>query len=279
MRQAGLRGKGEVKRPPELQEIFHHFTSQVGPVKPKVDYYSQVPSWVMALNDTQPDCVVAMVVHADQGTYAEVAQPFTVPPDPVILKVFDDLGGTPTSGLSIYDVLVQWNNEGLFGEKIAGFAPVDHTQMSKIKLAIDLFGGLAAGVDLPADAESQFNAGTPWELTGDPEQDKGVGGHAVWLAGYDDKYIYGVTWANVQRITWEWWFSCGKELWAVITPAFVAAKRGPEVDLVQMQSNIAAANANLFNGSRFWLTSWAEAVAQYFDRWWHRWFANVRQLA
>lgn len=144
-------------------------------------------------------------------------------------------GDAHDTGLALADVLKFWQSVGLFGGiKIRAYAPVDHTNILDLHTAIASYGLAYVGVALPQSAEVQFQAGQPWTLQGDPP----VGGHCIVLVGYDEQWLYAVTWGSIVKVSWAWWAYYGTEAWAIIPAEYVAA--GPAVDIDQLEADINA---------------------------------------
>jgi len=144
-------------------------------------------------------------------------------------------GDSHDLGLVLSDVLKVWQQEGLFaGNKLAAYAPVDHTSVLDIHQAVAAYGVSYSGVALPESAEEQFNAGEPWTVVGDQP----VGGHCVVIVGYDPAWLYVCTWGAIVKVSWAWWATYATECWALIPEEFVAAGHGPELDIPGMQADI-----------------------------------------
>jgi hypothetical protein len=134
----------------------------------------------------------------------------------------DPTAVAPTAA-PLADWLAYWRKTGVGGHKIVAYARVDHTKLDHIQAAIDLFGAVAVGVQLPAIAQEQFANGQPWDVVAN---DGGIeGGHAIHLGAYDaDKKLFGATtWGAVQLITFAWAQTYVTEVWAPITQDWIEA--------------------------------------------------------
>jgi hypothetical protein len=69
---------------------------------------------------------------------------------------------------------------------------------TNLKTAAYLFGAIGVGIQFPASAMDQFNAGQPWSYV---PFSKIEGGHYVPLVGFDGKYFLVITWGKIQRVT------------------------------------------------------------------------------
>jgi hypothetical protein len=195
--------------------------------------WTGVPDWGMLLNDQLGDCTCA-----GDGHLAEILTFYgqgteTVITDAQVLAAYEAVGGydpdagppgeNPTDqGATVQAALGYLRKTGMAGVKLAAFAEVDPASLTEIRAACAELGPLSAGVNLPANALQQFQAGEPWLAVPD---DGGIeGGHCIVLAGYDAEYLYFVTWGKVQKATYAWWAKYGEELWAAVAADWVSAK-------------------------------------------------------
>ena len=88
----------------------------------------------MAGNDTMGDCTIAAVVHTDQALAYLTGQKWTYPGDGVVETEYFDLTGGEDTGLVEARVLAAWT-KGLFGHKLAAFAPINVKHQNVIKQA------------------------------------------------------------------------------------------------------------------------------------------------
>jgi hypothetical protein len=110
--------------------------------------------------------------------------------------------------------------------QILMFAELDIHNDALLKWALDQVGAIGVGVNFPASAMDQFNAGQPWDVV---SPDGGIdGGHAVAVVGYDTSFWYVVTWGQVQKVTPAWWRAYVEEAWLSLSPDFVSAHSGDD---------------------------------------------------
>lgn len=217
---------------------------------PSADYYSAVNPIGMCLNSEWGDCTIAGDAHiVEQQTAYGQGEQVTVP-DSVCLTAYEVVGhfnpdaGPPgknptDNGAQVPDALAYLQKTGMCGHKIAGYGDIDVSAAGKIQLAIAEFGSVSVGVNLPASAMAQFDAGPAdgeqvpvWDVT---EDDGGIdGGHCVVLAGYDARGFYLFTWGAVVLCTYAWWLRYGGEAWAVISSDWVSAATGKDPEGVDM---------------------------------------------
>lgn len=207
-----------------------------GPVPPNpvvADWLSKVTSWPMYGNDQWGDCVWAMIGHMIEawtqyasGTAVEVTTDQLLAAYSAVTG-FDPNAGpsgnnSTDNGTNIADALDYWRTTGVAGHKILAYAKVDHSNPGEVEAAINLFGSIAVGVNLPTSAMDQFNAGQEWTVVQGSPID---GGHAIHAGAYDTaaKDARVTTWGAVQSLDDPWWTAYVEEAWVAVTPEWVAA--------------------------------------------------------
>lgn len=183
-------------------------------------------------NDQLNDCTIAAVAHA-LTVYRGLTGKKSILTLPVISKFYYHLTGGIDSGLVELDVLNYWRKTGVGKEKILGFVTVNPKNHTHVKQAIQLFGGVYLGFQVPQHCMQQFDARKPWTpgpLTKD--------GHAVYAVGYTAKGVTVLTWGNTQQGTWGWWDECVDEAYAILPGEAKARDFSPGFDFAQLQSDI-----------------------------------------
>jgi hypothetical protein len=124
------------------------------------------------------------------------------------------------SGVVLSQFLGYVRQHGFFQHTVSAFAPVNVHDVPTLQTAVYLYDGAYCGIGVTASMQQAFQEGEPWDysVTADPV----IGGHCVPVIGYDDHYIYLVTWARVQAVTWPAWHSVASEAWCIISGEFVA---------------------------------------------------------
>lgn len=206
-----------------------------------VGYQADVTSWPMALNDQLGDCTIAGIEHVLEVHAAEVKQTFPYPGDDATRTTYTGLTGGPDTGLLLSTVINAGSTTGLFGHKVVGAAQIVADNVVSLKQSIDFWGAAYAGVNCPDSAQQQFNPdGTGiWRVVPDATVE---GGHCIIFVGYDQQYLYAVTWGGIVRVEWHWWSVYGTQAFALITDFFVDVGHGPtnSLDLAAMQSDLQA---------------------------------------
>ena len=236
-RHAGLRGKLPAK-PPVMGFLKDY--ADLGSLRHPAtfDRASDVADYPMALNDQIGDCTIAGVVHMLQLMYAEIGEVFAYPGDTAVRNTYFDMTGGADSGLVITDVLSTWMHDGLFGTKIAAYAPVDIATKGDMKAACWLFGALYLGVEMPANAETEFEEHRPWSPSSPPGQP--VGGHCIVGTGASRLGQDIITWGATTSMTWSWWKDYGSEAYVVIPEVWVEADHGPvpNIDIAKLREDL-----------------------------------------
>ncbi len=191
------------------------------------DWLSKVKTWPMYANDVIGDCVWAAIGHAVQAWTAYATGTPVELPLAALLKGYHDVAGFDPSdpqtdrGTVLQDALEYWAKVGVAGHRIIAFAKVDHRNPVELAAATDVFGALLIGIQFPASAMSQFQAGKRWTVA---RRDGGIqGGHAIHLGAFDPRRYAGTTWGREQAMTHSFLSKYIDEAWAVITREWLDA--------------------------------------------------------
>jgi len=123
--------------------------------------------------------------------------------------------------------------------KIRAFASVNFADLDEVKRAINLFGGLDIGVNLPLSAQS---ATYVMDAESGPAAVAGSwGGHSVWAAGADDFGVDIISWGARYKATWAFWQAYVDEAHAILDPDFITGGFSPaDVNWDELQQAMAA---------------------------------------
>lgn len=197
------------------------------PVPEVVDWASRIGMWPMYMNDRLGDCTCAALGHALESWTTYSQGKTLLLPDSAILSLYEAVSGyDPQTGANDHgaveqDVLAHVQKQGFGGHKILAFAQVDHKNLDEMKRALDFFGTVYLGFQVPKSAEDQFARELPWTpVLGSPN----VGGHAIDLQKWDGEYMYAVTWGRLQPMTAEFWLEYGDEAWVIVTEDWLDSK-------------------------------------------------------
>jgi hypothetical protein len=208
-----------------------------------VRWYAKVDSttWGVDGNDRVGDCTFAEVDHAVKMLQVAAGNPEVVSSEGEILADYAQVtgydpsqtqldGSNPTDqGAVMQDVRNYWRTNGVTlggnPHKILLFTQVDHTDRNLVKWCISRFGELGLGFAFPRSAMDQFNSGQPWTVVPGSPID---GGHAVAGVGYDDQFVYVVTWGQVQAMSWSFFDAYVDEAWTQLSEEFVNSVSGDD---------------------------------------------------
>lgn len=227
-------GKLPATRPFGVSDLSVYADGKMPSPPPSVDFYTGL-SLPIDANDQYGDCVMAAVAHLIEAWNDEVKEPDAIPTSDEVVAEYFKLTGGADSGLNESSTLTLWHRQGLFGHKIAAFAPLDVRNILAIHQAVAFYGGAMFGIQCPESAQEDFAAGQPW--TYDPSSPVD-GGHAIAPLGYDQHYVYCATWGGVAPVTYPFLGAYLDEAYAIIPNEFVEAGRGPKLDLKTLQADL-----------------------------------------
>ena len=237
-------GRKTVKTDRRTLKLCRYLTDELPAPPESVDWSKGITNWGMMLNDQLGCCTIAGVGHAVQAWTANTGTEFTAPDD-VVQTYYEKWDGydpsNPASdqGGNLLDVATDWKNNSFNGHLIYAFTSVDVKNQIEVQQAINLFGGLYTGFEVPQSAMDQNAAGEVWDVV---ESDGGsVGGHCVYIVGYNATGPVCVTWGALQQMTWQFWLKYFDEGYAIIgadwLPTGSTAPSG--FDFAQLQNDLA----------------------------------------
>jgi hypothetical protein len=208
--------------------LSKYFTATLPPPPPARDWTLGGKSWGMMLNDQLGDCTCAGLGHAVQIWTANASKEVTVT-DAQVLTAYEQWCGydpsDPSSdqgGIEL-NVLKDFKAQGFAGHNLTAFAAVLPANKIHVQQAINLFVGLYIGMDVP-----QFimpdDGETPavWDLN--PTADNTIiGGHCVYVTGYDANTISFISWGQNYKMSWAYWSKFVDEAYALISTDFIKA--------------------------------------------------------
>jgi hypothetical protein len=229
-------------QPVAVNDLTHYLTSPL-PTPPATVTAPQLV-WPMADNDKYGDCTIAAAIHTDQAIAKLTNEPWTYPGDYEVAERYLQMTGGQDTGLVETVVLKAWMAKGgMFGHRLAAFAPLAVKHTTAIKQAVALCGAVYSGVVIPFVAQEQFANHQPWALTHTSADDDIDGGHAVPLVGYNAVGPVVVTWGALQQVTWAWWLHFAEEAYAVITSEVKARGSLRGVNFTALEADLAALRA------------------------------------
>jgi hypothetical protein len=204
--------------------------------------------WYIANGIIAHNCTIAGCGHAIQVCGLNVGYTFAgeTLPDAVIEGAYSSWDGyvpgdpsTDNGGVEL-DVLNNWRKSGLGGHHLIGFADPAVSNLTEIKQAISLFGGVYIGFNVPQSVMD--NASDPtvlWDVNGDNTI---IGGHAVYIPKYDaDGTLTCISWGQLYRMSAAFWAQFVDEAHALLLATWIRNNKTPSgFDLAGMQTDLAA---------------------------------------
>ncbi len=178
------------------------------------------PNWGMLGNDQYGDCGVAGLEHGFEADAVMVEETLVgFPSDQEAIQYYLKYTGGQDQGVVLADYLAYVRKNPYYGHSIDSYAPVAVHDIPSLHSAIAMFGFTYTGIAVTASMQQAFENHQPWttELLLDPV----IGGHCIPLVGYDNNYLYAITWGGIQQISYPAWHQMSSEAWAVITGEFV----------------------------------------------------------
>lgn len=251
-------GKLAAARPFGLQTLPNYVQGKL-PAPPKQAHYGGLisPASLIRMDGNGPDsdvtnqgpdfqgcgdCTIAEKDHALAVANAILSVLLKKPvdelkrptPNEVVSEYFVETGGQDT-GLVIANTLQKWAGPGLWGTKIGGYAPINFQNMVEVHQGVAFYGLVEIGIAVQQAQMDQFNAGQMWVWEPDSPV---LGGHDVCIVGYDETGVWVLTWAKIQKVSYQFLANAMDEAWAVLMPEFRLATEGPLIDWDSLDTDI-----------------------------------------
>ncbi len=223
-------------RPQGLKDFVEYATRLPAP---PVSFPAPKGPYPIDGNDKFGDCTIAGVAHLITAWNRLFGQRDVVPTELEIDNVYFKLTGGKDTGLVEANVLSTWQKIGLFGQKIAGYAPVKKTDMTAVKQAIAFYGGCYLGIECPESAQQQFEEGRPWTyIPGSPVE----GGHCIVALGFTRAGdLECATWGGIVLVTPGFLKRFLEEAWVILPHQLVEAKKDSlGLELAELQADLAS---------------------------------------
>jgi hypothetical protein len=205
---------------------FEKYAGDELPLAPEKVYWSyKVPEkkWGMLGNNVRGCCVVSMAMHMIMNWTAHTGTMRTFTEQQAI-DLYDFLTGRKDTGLVMTDFMNYWQTEGIYGDKILGWMSFNSAVPNRFKQVIWLFAAVAAGVQFPRSAMTQFNARKTWDVT--KRKSPIDGGHALPFFNFGSLGDKCVTWEQVQAALNAWMDKYLDESYAVISESWFDTTTG-----------------------------------------------------
>ncbi len=214
-------GRKAVKHDSRRLMLAAYLPPEMPPAPPCRDWTKGIRDFGVMLNSELGCCTIAGIGHAVQIWTANSGSEVTIP-DSTVLAYYENWDGyvvgdpsTDQGGIE-ESVLDSWRKSSFGGHILTAYADPNVKNINEVKQAINLFEGLYIGMTVTADAMENANDITiPWDQTGDTSS---VGGHCVFVVGYDMTYIYFVSWGQLYKMTLAYWDANVDEAHALMSP-------------------------------------------------------------
>jgi hypothetical protein len=216
-------------------------------VPPVLNLTASLPSnWGMMGNDRIGDCTIAGAGHLIMSWSGNESKKETIIPDNIILKVYSAISGyNPVTGendngCALLDVLNYWRKKGIGGDLITAFMKLVTGDINQVKQSVYLFGGVYIGLALPDGLNFENSlwsipkSGPVGQWTPDPNQ-----GHCVCILGYDDLYLYFISWGKVYRMTYAFYQTYNDESYAILSTDWCNTQSPEGFNLPTLQKDLA----------------------------------------
>jgi hypothetical protein len=195
------------------------FTTEIEPPTPDARLW-QIPisDWGIMGNDRYGNCVIATAAHALLTWRANELKDTRRIADSAVVDLSRTMGAL--NGYNILDRLKYWRNVGMWANKIWAFAAVQPTDFDHVREAINTFGLLDIGINLP----NAWRNADIWNTGSGRQYQPGTwGGHSVPIVGYDGDFLHAVSWGEIYKLTWPALEQYVDEAYAIIDRDWLAA--------------------------------------------------------
>ncbi len=163
--------------------------------------------WGMMGNDTTGNCTGASVGHIIEEQTSQFGTPVVATTQQVLDFYSAYSGYVPGKpdtdhGATCQQALNYWMAHGLIGYKPEAYMAVDLTNEVEVQQAIEVFGNIYVGIDLPAAIQNLTNHGDVWDIPVGQWKPGSWGGHAIPLLGYGvSGHLPFPTWGQIEGMT------------------------------------------------------------------------------
>lgn len=195
---AQMLGRLPVRRDYRNLQFAKYLLPTLPPLPDKRLWQTPVSNWGVMGNDSYGNCVIVTTAHMLLAWRANELQDTRRITDAAVIDLSRTMGAL--NGYNILDRLLYWRKTGMFADRLWAFTEVTPAATEQVQQAINLFGCLDIGVNLP----SAWQGSDEWDVgSGRAYRPGSWGGHSVPLVGYDASHVFAVTWGDVVPMTWE----------------------------------------------------------------------------
>lgn len=195
------------------------------------------------LNDQLGDCVIAGLGHVKGVLTGNAGSEINVT-NQQITQYYSAIGGYDGSprtdnGCNEEDAMNYIAKNGLWGVPVLGWMRVDATNPVEVKTAINLFGHIYSGVQLPNGWTNPMPqaSGFTWDVAGSPNP---RAGHCITHFGYTARGVITSTWGMIGTVTW------------AALAKYMTQSAGGELYTFVSADMLTAGQQKVFNGFQWW---------------------------
>jgi hypothetical protein len=229
----GRLGRKPGVRPVGLRDLTYYVPGDL-PLAPPALPVPEVGEWGMLGNDRYGDCGVAGLQHVFMADASILEEGESFPDAAKVIGYYMTYTDHVDSGVALAPFLAYVRQQGYFGHSVDAYAPVGVRDIPTLRTVTWMYGAAYCGIVVTEGMQRAFASHQPW--TTDDLLSNVIGGHCVPVVGYDDSYLYVVTWGEVQAVSYAAWHYISDEAWAIITGEQVAAHsdgRGVSLDALR----------------------------------------------
>jgi hypothetical protein len=120
---------------------------------------------------------------------------------------------------------------------VAAYLAITPGNHEELQQAVYLFSAVGIGIEFPASAMAQFNAGKAWTVVSGAKIE---GGHYIPALGYDSHYVYVVTWGKLIQMSWGFFTKyCDEAIAYVSTEMLTGGKSIEGFNAAQLEADLA----------------------------------------
>lgn len=219
-------GKLPSRHDPRTLRMAKYLTGPVSPAPSSREWAPEWLRWRMYHNDKIGCCTIAAIGHIIQLWGAASGFNDIGPLDQDVLNAYGVISGwkadDPESdrGANMLDALNYWRKTGVGSHKIYSYVKLDVGDRAQIMAAINLFGAIYIGAQLPKAIQ-----GAPvWIAPGNQQMHKpewiagSWGGHALASHGYTGSGVFLSSWSETIHASWQWLADYADEIYTVLGP-------------------------------------------------------------
>jgi hypothetical protein len=215
-------GKRPAKHDPRNLKLCTYLAESIPSAPDKIDWTHGVTSFGMMKNDVLGCCTCAAIAHSWQIWSMNSSSELTIS-DEQVVSLYETFCGynpndpnTDQGGIES-DILKNWRANGALGHKIDAYASITPKNHPEVKQAINLFGVIYVGVALPNTAQNQPDIWDIVEVQDGSDEPGSWGGHAIICVGYDETFVYFISWGRIMKMTWKFLDKYMDEAYAIIS--------------------------------------------------------------